>query len=100
MLTITSRASDAMRQVLDSENAPDGSVFRISPQEDVGLVVSITDSPPAEDQVVEGEEIAVSVEASAAEMLDDKELDATIVDGQVNFSIADQGAQPGENGMR
>jgi Fe-S cluster assembly iron-binding protein IscA len=90
MLTITSRASEAMRQVLDSESAPDGSVFRISPQEDVGLVVSITDSPPAEDQVVDGDDVSVSVEPSAAEMLDDKELDATIVDGQVNFSIADQ----------
>jgi len=100
MLTITSRASDAMRQVLNSENAPDGSVFRISPQEDVGLVVSITDSPPSEDQRVEGEEIAVSVEPSAAEMLEDKALDATIVDGQVNFSIADQEGQPEENGSR
>jgi Fe-S cluster assembly iron-binding protein IscA len=90
MLTITSRASDAMRQVLDSEDAPDGSVFRISPHEEVGLIVSITDSPPTEDKVVQGEEIAISVEPSAAEMLEDKELDATIVDGQVNFSIADQ----------
>ncbi|HEX6228032.1 MAG TPA: HesB/YadR/YfhF-family protein [Solirubrobacterales bacterium] len=90
MLTITSRASEAMRQVLDSEEAPDGSVFRISPQEDVGLVVSITDSPPPDDHRVEGEDVAVSVEPSAAEMLDDKELDATIVEGRVNFSIGEQ----------
>jgi hypothetical protein len=50
----------------------------------------VTDAPPPEDQIVEGDQVEVSVEPSAAVMLDDKELDATVVGGQVNFSIGDQ----------
>ena len=34
----------------------------------------------------------VSVEPSAAVMLDDKELDATVVGGEINFSIGEQAA--------
>jgi len=93
MLAITPEASEAIRQVLAAESSPDGSVFRISPEPDAGLVVSITDSPEPDDQVVEGDDVEVCVEPAAAEMLDDKELDATIVEGQVNFSIAEQGGE-------
>lgn len=96
MLTITPEASHAIRGILDASDAPDGSMFRISPQGQDGagpgpsLVVSVTDDPPAEDQIIEGDDVAVSVDPSAAVMLDDKELDATVVEGQVNFSIAEQ----------
>lgn len=100
MLTITPQASEAIRQVLAAEDSPDRAVFRISPQPDAGLVVSITDSPEPEDQVVEGDDVEVCVEPTAAEMLDDKELDATVVEGQVNFSIAEQVSPPEEDGGR
>jgi len=96
LLTITPQASEAIRGILASENIPDGSVLRISPQPEAGpqqgpgLAISVTDSPPPDDQVVAGEEIEVSVEPSAAQMLDDKELDATVTSGQVNFSIGEQ----------
>jgi iron-sulfur cluster assembly protein len=92
MLTITPQASEAIRGVLASETVPDGSVLRISPQQDAGLVVSVTDSPQPDDQIVEGEEVEVCVEPTAAEMLDDKELDATVSGGQVSFIIGEQGA--------
>jgi Fe-S cluster assembly iron-binding protein IscA len=96
VLTITPEASYAIRGILDASDAPDGSMFRISPQGQNGvepgpsLVVSVTDDPPADDQIVEGEEVVVSVDPSAAVMLDDKELDATVVEGQVNFSLGEQ----------
>jgi len=32
------------------------------------------------------------VEPTAAQMLEDKELDATVAEGQVSFSISQQGA--------
>lgn len=98
MLTITPEASHAIRGILDASDAPDGSMFRISPQQEDGaaqgpsLIVSVTDDPPADDQIVEAEEIAVAVEPTAAVMLDDKKLDATVVDGQINFRIAEQAA--------
>ncbi len=96
MLTITPEASQAIRGILDASDAPEGSMFRISPQGQDGtapgpsLALSVIDSPPPDDQIVEGEEVAVSVEPSAAAILDDKKLDATVVGDQVDFSIAEQ----------
>jgi iron-sulfur cluster assembly protein len=96
VLTISPEASHAIRGILDASDVPDGSMFRISPQQPDGaapetsLVVSVIDTPPPEDQIVEGDQVAVCVEPTAAEMLDDKQLDATVVGDQVNFSIAGQ----------
>jgi Fe-S cluster assembly iron-binding protein IscA len=98
VLTISPEASHAIRGILDASDAPDGSMLRISPQETDGasaeasLVVSVIDTPPPDDQVVEGDdEVAVAVEPTAAVMLDDKQLDATVVGDQINFRIAEQG---------
>jgi len=96
MLTITPEASQAIRGILNASDAPDGSMFRISPQAQNGmspgpdLAVTLTDAPAADDQIVEGDEISVCVEPSAAAMLDDKELDVTVVGDQFNFSIGEQ----------
>jgi|tagenome__1003787_1003787.scaffolds.fasta_scaffold19040870_2 iron-sulfur cluster assembly protein len=98
MLTITSEASHAIRGILAASDAPDGSMFRISPQGQDGtapgpnLAVSIADAPAPEDQIIEGEQIEVCVEPTAATLLDDKELDVTVVGEQVNFSIGEQQA--------
>jgi Fe-S cluster assembly iron-binding protein IscA len=96
VLTITPDASDAIREILDASDAPDGSMFRIAPQGQDGigpgpsLAISVIDSAPPDDQIVEGEQVAVCLEPTAAVMLDDKELDATVVGEQVNFSIGEQ----------
>jgi Fe-S cluster assembly iron-binding protein IscA len=96
MLTISPEASDAIRGILDASNAPDGAMFRIAPQGQDGtspgpsLAVSIIDSPPPEDQIIEGEDVEVAVDPTAAVMLDDKQLDADVIGDQVNFSIGEQ----------
>ena len=96
MLTITPEASHAIQGILAASDAPDGSMFRISPQGQNGtapgpsLAVSVTDAPAPDDQIVEGDEVAVAVEPSAAELLADKELDATVAGEQINFSIVEQ----------
>ncbi len=98
MLTITPEASHAIRGILDASDVPDGSMFRIAPQPQDGtgpggsLIISVIDVPPPDDQIVEGEEVAVSLEPSAAAMLDDMELDASVEGDQVNFSIGEQSA--------
>jgi iron-sulfur cluster assembly protein len=92
MLTITPQASEAIRGVLAGENVPNDSVVRITSQPEAGLVVAVTDSPEPDDQIVEGDEVEVCVEPTAAQMLDDKELDATVAGGQVSFSIGQQSA--------
>jgi Fe-S cluster assembly iron-binding protein IscA len=96
VLTITPEASHAIRGILDASDAPDGSMFRIASQgqeaTDPGpsLAISVIDAPPPEDQIVEGEQVAICIEPSAAALLDDKELDATVVGEEINFSIAEQ----------
>ncbi|MGH2798890.1 MAG: hypothetical protein ACRDM0_14735 [Thermoleophilaceae bacterium] len=92
MLTITPQASEAIRGVLAAENVPDDSVLRITSQPEAGLVVAVTDSPEPDDQIVEGDEVEICVEPTAAQLLDDKELDATVSGEQVNFSIGEQSA--------
>jgi iron-sulfur cluster assembly protein len=91
MMTITPQASEAIRGILESESVPDGAVLRISSQPDAGLAVSVTGSPPPDDQVIQGEEVEICVEPTAAEALDDKELDANVSDGEVSFTIGAQG---------
>jgi Fe-S cluster assembly iron-binding protein IscA len=95
VLTITPEASQAIRGILTASEAPDGSMFRISPPEEgtepgPGLMISVIDSPPPDDQIVDGDEVSVSVEPSAAALLDDKQLDATVVGEEVSFSIGEQ----------
>jgi len=96
VLTITPEASHAIRGILDTSEAPDGSMFRISPQGQDGsapgpsLTISVIDSPPPDDQIVEGEEVAVCVDPGAAEILDDKKLDATVEGGKINFSLEEK----------
>jgi iron-sulfur cluster assembly protein len=97
VLAITTEASEAIKGVLAADDVPDGALLRIRPQPNsesaaVGLVVEVTDAAPPTDQVVEGDGVEVCLEPTAAEMLDDKELDAKIIDGKVNLSIGDQSA--------
>lgn len=96
MLEITTEAEEAIRGILTSDGVPDGAAFRISSQEDGdsqgGFAVTVTESAPPEDRVVEGEEVEVRLEPTAAELLDDKQLDASIDDGQVQFSLSEQAA--------
>jgi Fe-S cluster assembly iron-binding protein IscA len=99
MLTISPEASQAIRGILEGSDVPDGSMFRISPQQadeaspGATLVVSVIDTPPPDDQIVEGDQVAVSVEPTAAAMLDDKQLDATVLGDEISFTIGEQGEQ-------
>jgi Fe-S cluster assembly iron-binding protein IscA len=96
MLTITPEASHAIRGILDASDAPDGTMFRISPQGQdgstpgTGLSITVTDAPPPDDQIVEGEDVEVALEPTAAAMLEDKQLEADVIGDQINFSIGDQ----------
>ncbi len=98
MLELSTQAEEAIRGILASDGVPEGAAFRISSQgeaegdEASGLSVAITETAPEEDQVVEGEDVEVRLEPTAAEILDDKQLDASVADGQVQFSLS---AQPG-----
>lgn len=96
MLELTDQAEEAIRGILASDGVSDDASFRITAQQSpdgdagTGLAVSIVDDAPPEDQVVEGDDVEVRLDQPAAEMLDDKQLDATVADGQVQFSLSAQ----------
>jgi Fe-S cluster assembly iron-binding protein IscA len=97
MLELTDQAEEAIRGILASDGVSDSASFRITAQQGsdgadagTGLAVSIVDDAPPEDQVVEGDDVEVRLDQPAAEMLDDKQLDATVADGQVQFSLSAQ----------
>ena len=98
MLEISSEAEEAIRDILASEGIPEGAAFRISaePSPEIedkgGFAVTVMESPLPEDQVVAGEDVEVCVEPIAAELLDDKQLDASVSEGKVQFSLSDQAA--------
>ena len=100
MLELTDQAEEAIRGILASDGVSDDASFRITAQQGAdgaggsdggtALAVSIVDDAPPEDKVVEGEDVEVRLDQPAAEMLDDKQLDATVADGQVQFSLSAQ----------
>jgi Fe-S cluster assembly iron-binding protein IscA len=99
MLTVTPQASEALRGILNSESVPDGAVVRVSAPQDqngaAGLAISIVETAPDEDQTVHGDEVEINVDPAAAPLLDDKELDATVLEGQVSFTIGEQQGRAG-----
>jgi iron-sulfur cluster assembly protein len=96
MLTITPQASEVIRGILSGDETPDDAVVRISPEPEQGLKIEIADAPEADDQVIDADGVEVCVEQSAAEILDDKQLDAGTVGDNVAFNISPKGSQNSE----
>jgi Fe-S cluster assembly iron-binding protein IscA len=98
MLEISSEAATAIKRILAAADVPAGAAFRLSaepsagPDEEGGFAVTVMESPPPEDQVVVAGDVAICVEPSTAELLDDKQLDAWLDDGKFQFSLSDQAA--------
>src|SRR3954452_23009430 len=97
MLTITPQAEEVIEEVLAAPEAP-GSFLRISrePRES-HLMVSVVDAPDDDDQVVGEGEHTVCVEATVVEELADRELDASVVDGEASFSLGTQAGSGSED---
>jgi iron-sulfur cluster assembly protein len=93
MLTVTPEASQVIRGILSADETPDDAVVRISPEPEQGLTISVVDAPEPDDQVIEAHGVEIAVESSAAEVLDDKQLDAGKVGDNVAFNISPKGSQ-------
>ena len=98
MLTFTHEAAEAIDAVVHSApNAPDNAGLRIfrgvAPDGEEGLRLSVTDRPEPDDAVVEAEGTPVFLDSDAADMLDDKVLDASVEGQQVGFMLRDQGGE-------
>lgn len=96
MLALTEEAVSAVNTILTSAELPEGSGMRISrvptsensATPELELRLSVVDAPEEGDQMI-GEQ-PVFVEPEAAEALDDKLLDAEIVEDQVRFMVGQQ----------
>jgi iron-sulfur cluster assembly protein len=98
MLAISETAADAIRGIVASPEVPEGSGLRIASQPDAArpgtLEVSVAEIPAESDQVLDRSGARVFVERTAAELLDDKLLDAQIDGNRVGFTISDQVDSP------
>jgi iron-sulfur cluster assembly protein len=93
MLVLTDNATSVIRALADRPEMPEQSGLRIASTQDGAGALTITtvDTPEAGDQVLEDQGARVFLEPMAAEMLDDKVLDATLTDeGRVQFLVATQ----------
>jgi Fe-S cluster assembly iron-binding protein IscA len=94
MLTLTDSAKDAVRQMVDQQDAPQGSGIRIAASSSNGtegtLSLDLAIEPSLGDTVVEDEGARVFLDEAAAAALDDKVLDATEHDDHVHLTVYDQ----------
>jgi len=106
MLTLTPNASDAIRQLTEQIPTEDATAgMRIAPGEAPGgegtaLELSLVEAPEQADQTVQEAGATVYLEPAAAQLLDDKVLDAEVRDEGVAFQVLDQGlGDPGMDGQ-
>jgi Fe-S cluster assembly iron-binding protein IscA len=91
MLTLTDDAVMAIRTVTDGRAVSDEGGLRIASDPTGALTLSLANAPSPGDHVVEDSGARLFLTPDAAQVLDDKALDATIdTDGSVQFAVADQ----------
>jgi hypothetical protein len=94
VLAITEDAAAAIKGIVGAPGLPEGAGLRITREQHVeadgetprtDLRLSVVAAPEEGDDVFEAERIFLDPEA--AELLDDKLLDADVVDDEVRFSL-------------
>lgn len=97
MLALTDNATDAIERILAAPGVPMGAGIRIAPGTAVTdgagatneLQLSVAEEPVDGDEVIEEQGARVFVEDTVSGFLDDKQLDAEVVDERVRFSLGD-----------
>ncbi|MGC9670601.1 HesB/IscA family protein [Planosporangium sp. 12N6] len=92
MLAVTDNAAAVIRDLTDQEQVPDGAGLRIATDESAGaLRLSLEPEPQEGDQVLDAEGARLFLDRQAAQILDDKSLDAAVdAQGGVQFAVEDQ----------
>jgi iron-sulfur cluster assembly protein len=78
MLALTETAAEAISNILETNEMPEGSGLRIAAMPNMaeeGLELSVAPTPAADDTVLEGGGAVIFLEPTAASALDDKVLD-------------------------
>jgi Fe-S cluster assembly iron-binding protein IscA len=93
MLAMTDNAATAIRDITSSQDAPHGAGLRIASDNSTtdSLTLTVVAEPALGDQVVDRSGARIFLDPHAAELLDDKELDAGVdSSGAVQFAVAEQ----------
>ena len=93
MLTLTENASTIVNHILQHQELGESAGLRITTDDSPEPAFEVAAAPQAEpgDQVVEQGGASVYLDATAAQLLDDKVLDASVdTGGAVAFTVADQ----------
>ena len=91
MLTLSPSAAEAVDSLLHSQQAPEDAGLRIRTAGD-SLTMELAPEPAPGDQVIEEGGARVFVDATAAPMLDNVELDARVEGDQVAFGLTPAGS--------
>jgi iron-sulfur cluster assembly protein len=94
VLTLTPTAAEIVRTLVEQSAAPDSGGLRIAASTDGGgesveLELALVEEPEALDETVEQEGATVYLDPEAAELLDDKLLDAQVAEDHVTFMLRD-----------
>ncbi|WP_030484479.1 HesB/IscA family protein [Nocardioides aequoreus] len=92
MLTLTENASAIVKEIASQTEGEDtGLRIAVEPGPEAAFGITVTEQPEPGDQVVEQGGATVYLESNAAEVLDDKVLDAGVdTAGNVEFALAQQ----------
>lgn len=94
MLALTDSAVQAVKRiVLSSDEVSETSGLRMVAEQtgmQTSLQLSVVPLPAEDDEVIEEHGARVFLEPEAASLLDDKVLDASVVQDRVAFTIAEQ----------
>jgi iron-sulfur cluster assembly protein len=94
LLTLTDSAVEAVKHIVSSsdEFSETGGLRMVAEQTGMqtSLQLSVVPLPAEDDEVIEEQGARVFLEPEAAALLDDKVLDASVVQDQVAFTIAEQ----------
>lgn len=92
MLTVTDNAVFVIREIAAQQQSPENAGLRIAADAAAGsLTLTLAEEPTVGDQVLDSSGARVFLDPEAADMLQDKSLDAAVDDdGGVRFGIAAQ----------
>jgi iron-sulfur cluster assembly protein len=106
MLMVTESARQAIESVVANADVPEGSGLRIDAPDEppapsrtgAPLQLEVASRPAEQDQVISEGSAKVFVSPRVAPLLEDKLLDVRVSEGHLQFVIAPQQDQPGEQG--
>jgi Fe-S cluster assembly iron-binding protein IscA len=104
MLTLTPTATEAVRHIVARAPVDDDTGgLRIAPGEPAepgaSLQMTLVDGPEAADQDISDGDAHVYIDPRAAEVLDDKVLDAEVRDGSIAFGVRDADTRDDQQGQ-